>query len=185
MIQHRLADQESVLSEHTRVLHRIAAHLNIDMSCDSLPLPTGKEYHFFIPHAQSTGGDQAAMITANLEKRGAKVWYDQNMNEITESSMEAGVHSSAVFILLLTAGTLARPFCQQEIRWARQYGVHIIGVHEADARRGAVDFMQERASAPADLQSIVEEVEFLPFRRRIFEANSMYDEILRRGNLSI
>jgi hypothetical protein len=27
-------------------------------------------------------------------------------------------------------------------------------------------------------------VEFIAFRRRIFEANTMYDEILRRGNFA-
>ena len=32
----------------------------------------------------------------------------------------------------------------------------IIGVFEADARRGAVDFVEERETAPSDLKTIVE-----------------------------
>ena len=48
----------------------------------------------------------------------------------------------------------------------------------------AVDFVEEQASAPSDLQSIFEEVEFLAFRRRVFEANTMYDEIMRRGKFT-
>ena len=44
--------------------------------------------------------------------------------------------------------------------------------------------MEEQASAPSDLQSIFEEVEFLAFRRRVFEANTMYDEIMRRGKFA-
>ena len=35
--------------------------------------------------------------------------------------MEDGVKSSSVLLLLLTQGTLGRPFCQQEIRWAKKY----------------------------------------------------------------
>ena len=92
--------------------------------------------HFFISHAQSTGGDQANLIATNLEKRGAKVWYDQSATTITATSMEDGVRRSVVLLLLLTEGTLSRPFCQKEIRWARQYEVEIVGVYEADARRG-------------------------------------------------
>ena len=47
-----------------------------------------------------------------------------------------------------------------------------------------MDFVEEQASAPSDLQSIFEEVEFLAFRRRVFEANTMYDEIMRRGKFT-
>ena len=53
---------------------------------------------------------------------------------------------------------------------------------EADSQRGTVDFNEERLSTPAGLKSIIEQVEFIPFRRRIFEANTMYDEIL--GNFA-
>ena len=50
----------------------------------------------------------------------------------------------------------------------------IIGVYESDGRRGAVDFMEEKDSAPLDVAPVLDEVEFLPFRRRVFEANTMY-----------
>lgn len=98
--------------------------------------------------------------------------------------MEDCVRRSGVVLLLLTKGTSSRPFFQKEIRWAKKYERQIIGVFEADSRPGAVDFNEERLSAPADLKSIIEQVEFIAFRRRIFEANTMYDEILRRGNFA-
>ena len=52
------------------------------------------------------------------------------------------------------------------------------------SERMTTDFVEEQASAPSDLQSIFEEVEFLAFRRRVFEANTMYDEIMRRGKFA-
>jgi|EP01044_Picomonas_judraskeda_P028517 hypothetical protein len=52
------------------------------------PLPPDKNYHFFISHSQATGGDQANLITNHLEKRGLKIWYDNNMDDVTAEAME-------------------------------------------------------------------------------------------------
>ena len=43
MMQDRLVDQETMIAEQSRVLNRIASHLNIDTSSDTLPLPKDKE----------------------------------------------------------------------------------------------------------------------------------------------
>ncbi len=77
LIQEDQVALQDQVAEQTRIISRIATHLNIDTSSDVLPLPPGAQYHFFISHSQSTGGDQANVIASNLEKRGAKVWYDQ------------------------------------------------------------------------------------------------------------
>ena len=52
------------------------------------PLPPDKNCHFFISHSQATGGDQANLITNHLEKRGLKIWYDNNMDDVTAEAME-------------------------------------------------------------------------------------------------
>ena len=52
------------------------------------PLPSEKKYHFFISHSQATGGDQANLITNHLEKRGLKIWYDNNMDDVTAEAMK-------------------------------------------------------------------------------------------------
>ena len=148
-------------------------------------LPPGKEWHFFISHSQATGGDQANLITNNLEKRGLKIWYDNNMEEITESGMKEGVQKSKALIVLLTSGMMGRPFCQKEMKWALEFDLDIIGVAEQDPRRSPVVFEEEkvlaRASGAPELESLVDDLEFISFRRRRFEAEGMYGEILKRG----
>jgi hypothetical protein len=125
------------------------------------------------------------VITNNLEKRGLKIWYDNNMEEITESGMKEGVVKSKALIVLLTSGMMGRPFCQKEIRWALEFNLDIVGVAEQDPRRGPVVFEEEkalaRASGAPELESLVDDLEFIPFRRRRFEAEGMYAEIVKRG----
>lgn len=64
---------------------------------------------------------------------------------------------------------------------ALEFDLDIVGVSEQDPRRGAVDFAKERESAPPHLRTLVDDVEFLAFRRREFEARAMYTEIIKRG----
>ena len=61
----------------------------------------------------------------------------------------------------------------------------MLGVYESDERRGKLDFAAEYDAAPADLKEIFNLVEFLPFRRRAFEAQTMYRELLRRGGQAV
>lgn len=179
--------------EQNHIVGAIAKHLKIEgLSSTGTNgdqnehyLPPGKEWHFFISHSQATGGDQANLITNNLEKRGLKIWYDNNMEEITESGMKEGVQKSKAMIVLLTSGMMGRPFCQKEMRWALDCGLDIVGVAEQDPRRGPVVFEKEkklaRASGAPELESLVDDLEFIPFRRRRFEAEGMYAEIVKRG----
>lgn len=86
-------------------MRAIANKLEIDMSdtmgqsASRYPLPPDKEYHFFVSHSQATGGDQANLITNHLEKRGLKIWYDNNMDEVTAEAMEH-VSTSPLVLLL-------------------------------------------------------------------------------------
>eukprot|EP01050_Picozoa_sp_SAG11_P006017 SAG11_NODE_450_length_9391_cov_16.666272_6_plen_299_part_00 len=51
-----------------------------------------------------------------------------------------------------------------------------------NSRHSPADFAQERASAPADLEHLLDDVEFIEFRRRDFEVDAMIAELLRRGD---
>ena len=176
-----------MLQEQQRAIRLMAKGMQICLDTDgggeSLPLFAGKEFHFFISHAQATGGDQANLLSTNLQGRGCKVWYDMEMADITEQAMIDGVKRSCVVIVLLTPSMMSRPFCHLEMRTARDNEVPLIGVYEADERRGKVDFGAEIESAPDDLKYIITQVEFLAFRRRHFEAETMYREILKRSKI--
>ena len=80
--------------------------------------------------------------------------------------MHEGVRKSKAIIVLLTSGMMARPFCQKELRWAKKYSLEFVGVSEQDPRRGPVAFDQEREAAPADLKWAIDDVEYIPFRRK-------------------
>jgi hypothetical protein len=180
-------EMHTFFAEQSHIMLAIAKNLKVPlkghhMDADSFyPLPADKKYHFFISHSQATGGDQANLITSQLEKRGLKIWYDNNMDEITAEGMEKGVSESKAMIVLLTNGMMERSFCQKEMSWALTHGLTMVGVSEQDPRRGAVDFGKERERAPSHLKDLIDDLEFLPFRRRQFEAEGMYTEIIKRG----
>jgi hypothetical protein len=54
---------------------------------------------------------------------------------------------------------------------------------EKDSRHGPADFGKEKERAPADLKHLLDEVEFIEYRRRDFEAAAMVQELLRRGGV--
>jgi hypothetical protein len=137
-------------------------------------------YDVFITHAQATGADQCAMLARLLEARGLKVWYDMQAEDLTLAGIEDGVRRSRNILVFMSDGIMSRPCCQQEQRWAQAYGCTFIGVKEDDARHGAVDLVKEKESAPQDLQHIVDNVEFIPYRRRVWERQAMVDELERR-----
>jgi len=57
--------------------------------------------------------------------------------------MMSGVQGSEVFFLFLSEGVMERYFVQLEIRQAFREGKYIMLMHEADERRGKVDFAAE------------------------------------------
>ena len=106
---------------------------------------------------------------------------DMEMDDITETHMKQGIEESVAVLIVLTTGVMGRPFCQKEMRWAQENRLTFCGVFEQDTRRGPVDFARELQDAPSDLKGVVANTEFLPFRRRRFEAEAMYDQLLKKG----
>ena len=187
MLYETVAEQSRAMAEMQRMLRHVATGMQINLDGDdeqAFPLPEGKDFHFFISHCQATGGDQANLLCTNLETLGVKVWYDMKMPDLTEAAMVEGVKASVAMIVLLTPRVMSRPFCHLEMRTARDNGVRMVGIKEDDDRRGKVDFGTESETCPSDLLFILNNVEFLPFRRRYFEAQTMYSEILKRGGIA-
>eukprot|EP01051_Picozoa_sp_SAG22_P000939 SAG22_NODE_31_length_27697_cov_7.384376_10_plen_353_part_00 len=99
-------------------------------------------WHFFISHYQATGGDQAARLWLELKTRGFKVWYDNDMDNLTADGMAEGVRDSACFVLFMSAGVFTRPYVQFEIAQALSHNKPILLLHETDDRHGRFDFRQ-------------------------------------------
>ncbi len=78
-----------------------------------------------------------------LRERGFKVWYDNNMADLTKAAMARGVQKSEFVILFLSQGVLTRPFVQLEVETALKAGKRILLVHEADPRHSPFDFNKE------------------------------------------
>jgi hypothetical protein len=143
-----------------------------------------RKHQFFLSHCQSSGQDQIGNLHMLLEARGADIWYDMQVQDLSAMGMEEGVSESQNFLIFLSYDYFGRPFCIIELRWANKYGCRIIGVVEKDARHGAADFAREMQLAPADLKDIFSQVEFIEFHRREPFQSAMVDEIMRRGGVA-
>ena len=111
--------------------------------------------------------------------------------DLTAQGMEEGVSQSRNVILFLSDDVMARPFCNAEQRWAKQYSCNFVGVVEQDDRHGGgkdkdgVDiFVRESAKAPKDLRDLFDSVEFEPYQRRAHLAKAMVAQILTRGGVA-
>lgn len=140
------------------------------------------EHDFFLYHYQATGGDQVMTLKLKLSSMGFKCWLDQNAASITKDAMAAGVASSRIFLLFLSEGVLARPFCIFEIETAMRLNKQVMLMHETGARHGAFDFA-EAAEAPVDVAELLETHESLPWRRRRFEQEAILNELVRTSGL--
>lgn len=147
--------------------------------------PAGRVYDFYLIHCQESGQDQCSHLATLLKNAGASVWYDMEASDLTVSGMEQAISQSRSVILFLSKGVMSRPFCHSEMRWAKQYGCGIVGVKEPDCRHGAPDFKHEKESAPQDLVHLLDDVEFIDYRRRGFEQKAMLPEILKRGDIMV
>ena len=145
------------------------------------PPPRGCKQHVFISHKQANAADQVHTMFLELQQRGCEVWYDMMADDLTASGMVAGIHSSAVFVLFLSDGVLQRPYCQLEISAALENRREILLVHEDDERHGKYDFSPRQTdNVPANIKSIGEAHESIPYRRRKHEKEAFYGELLRR-----
>ena len=144
----------------------------------------GRRYDFFINHCQASGQDQCKTLCLELERAGATVWYDMEAHDLTASGMKEAVSQSRVVLMFLSDNLMGRRFCNEEQRWAKHYGCAIVGVHEKDERHNPADFSEEKERAPEDLKHLLDDVEFIEYRRRGFEAQAMVQELLRRGGVA-
>ena len=87
------------------IANKLDINLGNGQSSSLYPLPPDKKYHFFVSHSQATGGDQANLITNHLEKRGLKIWYDNNMDDVTSEAMEQVSLFLLLFLLLRSKST--------------------------------------------------------------------------------
>jgi len=66
------------------------------------PLNQPGVWDFFISHSQASAGDQCKALCLLLSQRNYRVWYDNNMSDVTEAAMMEGVKHSASVILFLS-----------------------------------------------------------------------------------
>jgi hypothetical protein len=150
-------------------------------------VPTSaREFDVFISYAQGSGQDQTMMLTRLLKDAGLKVWHDMVASDLTAEGMEKSIANSRNLLIFLSNGVMSRPFCNKEQRWGKAYQCNLIGILETDSRHGAPQppekiFKQEKDSAPEDLKHLLDDVEFMPYRRREFELEAMVKEIVRRA----
>eukprot|EP01046_Picozoa_sp_COSAG06_P054981 COSAG06_NODE_9957_length_1782_cov_19.099822_2_plen_451_part_01 len=140
-----------------------------------------RPFDFFINHCQKSGQDQCRTLATELERRGCRVWYDMQAEDLTAAGMELGVAQSRNVLMFLSNELMSRPFCLSEQRWGIKYGCRFVGVVEKDSRHGPADFAKEKAAAPEDLQHLLDDVEFVDFQRREFLLQALIDEICKRG----
>jgi hypothetical protein len=143
-----------------------------------------RKFDFFINHCQASGQDQCKALCLELQKAGAEVWYDMQAQDLTARGMEEGVSKSRNVLMFLSDDLMGRPFCNAEQRWGIQYGCNFVGVVEKDPRHSPADFAKEKERAPADLEHLIDQVEFIDYDRRDYKVHSMVQELLRRGGVS-
>ena len=106
-----------------------------------------RKYDFFINHCQKSGQDQCRTLATELKRRGCRVWYDMQADDLTAHGMEVGVSQSRNMLMFLSDDLMKRIFCQHEQRWGVKYGCKFIGIVEKDWRHGKADFGAERKKA--------------------------------------
>lgn len=115
-------------------------------------------YDIFLSHTQQNGSDLAMNIKLLLENenRKLKIFLDvDDLNNIHD--LENIIKKSRNFILIITEGTLERPFIHKEIRAALKYDKNIILVHDEKS----CPFPN---NAPEDIKSILN-IKAIPFIR--------------------
>ena len=148
----------------------------------ALPEEDGCKWHFMISHYQATGGDQSNTLSLELEKRGWKVWYDNNMQNLTTEGMKEGVRCSAVFILFLSKDVFSRHFVKVEVLEALEQKKPFILVHETNQHHGAFDFSTGiKDGVDNDFQKIAEKIvnniESIGWERRDFKRKAVLEKI--------
>ena len=85
------------------------------------PEPLPELYFGFLSHMQAQAAADRSYF-ALLGRYGLGCWWDMRHRDLTLHGMMDGVRNSRVFILILTADVLTRPFCQKELLTAVMKG---------------------------------------------------------------
>ncbi|GBG34516.1 Leucine-rich repeat serine/threonine-protein kinase 1 [Hondaea fermentalgiana] len=164
--------------------------LDTDEDGDAVPkvkepplLGPNLDYHIFLSHKQSSGGDLAGMLWLKLENRGFKVWYDQVFEQVlTHEAMRDGVLRSKAIVLVLTKGVFESNAVQHELQCALEAKKRIVLVHESETHRdGYAPFLDYQQSTPTFCKDLISKIESLPVRRKWYEEDSFLGELVRRS----
>ena len=82
---------------------------------------------------------QVSTLYYGCTRLGVHNWVDMHEAEITVEGMRQGVRDSDVFLLVLTARVLSRPYCLLELREALRCGKPVQLLVEEDPRFGHFD----------------------------------------------
>ncbi|GBG34515.1 Leucine-rich repeat serine/threonine-protein kinase 1 [Hondaea fermentalgiana] len=143
--------------------------------------------HIFLSHKQSTGGDTAGMLKVKLENRGVKVWFDQSYTHtLHHDAMLDGVRRSQMYLLVLTKDVFSSDAVKNELRCAIEAGKQIVLVHESETHRVSfAPFHEYTETVPLFCKDLFTRTESLPIRRKWYEEDTFFSELLRRCNLSV
>eukprot|EP00038_Savillea_parva_P023628 m.41925 g.41925 ORF g.41925 m.41925 type:complete len:319 (+) comp6197_c0_seq1:42-998(+) len=124
---------------------------------------------FFISHTQRNGAATtiATDLYSSLKEEGMAVWFDVKMEDRSSAAMQRGVENSSCVIAIITGPVtnpdcpedlpaqnayFARPFCVNELRWAKAAGIPIQPVIRSADKTRIGELM---AAAPEDLQDLI------------------------------
>ena len=169
----------------------------------AMPLPDGKETHFFVCHHEGSGGDQAKLLCDALRLGGFKVWHDtdQTADQRNFDRVRRGVEGSECLLVFLSGrketgrqpdpdgqyeSPFTTPLCHEAMHAAHVYGLRVVGVMESEKQKGEPYFELETARGMSSKHDhaatnvhLLSDVCFTPFRRAPHEWRAMLAEIAR------
>ena len=103
----------------------------------------------------------AESLYATLRERGRTVWLDIKMDQLNEAAMKEAAQNSRCILAIISGAERAgdsdenayfkRPYCCNELRWAREAGAPIQPVILADDKKRIGEFIGQ---APEDLKDL-------------------------------
>eukprot|EP01047_Picozoa_sp_COSAG01_P057569 COSAG01_NODE_6670_length_3554_cov_2.322431_2_plen_992_part_00 len=126
---------------------------------------TGWDYMISYTHSDEAATTIAADLCASLTSKKWNVWLDVKMNEndmLNAAFMERAAKTSGCVIAIITPKYFTRPMCVRELRAAKSANTPIQPVLLPAHKDRVGEFL---TTAPQDLQSLGDEVEWLTLDR--------------------
>jgi len=147
-----------------------------------------RAYDLFLSHIQRNAQDAILSMQMFLreERPGTKVFVDVDveMDEGLEGTLKRAVGTCGAFIFFITDGVLSSRWCQQEIRWAVEFGKNIVLVRETDVRHGGVEMGDFLKQVPEDLLPVFTNCIAIPWHREKEFRKVSIKTILKQANLT-